>query len=105
MSCFADVLDRIDAANAADPERVTDGGVERPAALVYGRRMSAELVEATTAPGRSKRKSANPIDLLPLQPSTTSARFSAARRARVSDRRMTLNSGLPLGPRMRRARW
>lgn len=45
MSGFADVLDRIDAANAADPERVTDGSVERPAALVYGRRMSAELVD------------------------------------------------------------
>jgi len=42
---FAAVLERIDAANAADPERVTEGGAARPAALVYGRRMSAELVE------------------------------------------------------------
>ncbi len=44
-SRFAEVLERIDAANAADPERVPDNGVARPAALVYGRRMSAEIVE------------------------------------------------------------
>ncbi len=42
---FAAVLERIDAANAVDPERVTEGGAVRPAALIYGRRMSAELVE------------------------------------------------------------
>lgn len=42
---FAAVLERIDAANAADPERTTDGAVAQPAALLYGRRMSAELVE------------------------------------------------------------
>lgn len=41
---FARVLEEIDVANAADPERVLDGGEARPAALVYGRRMSAELV-------------------------------------------------------------
>lgn len=41
---FARVIEAIDAANAADPERVTEHGEERPAALVYGRRMSAELV-------------------------------------------------------------
>jgi hypothetical protein len=34
------VLNAIDAANAADPNRDPDG---RPAALVYGERMSAEL--------------------------------------------------------------
>jgi hypothetical protein len=33
----------IDAANAADPHLETDGGAERPAALIYGERMSAEL--------------------------------------------------------------
>ena len=41
---FTRVIEAIDAANAADPERVSEGGEERPAALVYGRRMSAELV-------------------------------------------------------------
>lgn len=41
---FADVLERIDTANTADPEIVEDGGVPQPAALLYGRRMSAELV-------------------------------------------------------------
>lgn len=41
---FARVIEAIDAANAADPERIVEGGEERPAALVYGRRMSAELV-------------------------------------------------------------
>ncbi len=41
---FAAVIDRIDAANAADPEGARDGAVERPAALLYGWRMSAELV-------------------------------------------------------------
>jgi hypothetical protein len=45
---FSDVLQRIDAANAADPEIVVDGpvdgGTPYPAALLYGRRMSAELV-------------------------------------------------------------
>jgi hypothetical protein len=41
---FSDVLQRIDAANAADPEIEMDGGTPCPAALLYGRRMSAELV-------------------------------------------------------------
>jgi len=41
---FTRVLEAIDAANAADPERALEGGEERPAALLYGRRMSAELV-------------------------------------------------------------
>ena len=41
---FTRVLEAIDAANAADPERALDGAVERPAALLYGWRMSAELV-------------------------------------------------------------
>jgi hypothetical protein len=41
---FSDVLQRIDAANAADPEIAMDGGTAHPAALLYGRRMSAELV-------------------------------------------------------------
>jgi hypothetical protein len=41
---FSDVLQRIDAANAADPEIEMDGGAPCPAALLYGRRMSAELV-------------------------------------------------------------
>jgi hypothetical protein len=41
---FRDVIARIDAANAADPERVTDdAGADHPAALLYGRRMSVEL--------------------------------------------------------------
>lgn len=35
----------IDAANAADPERILEAGEARPAALVYGRRMSAALAE------------------------------------------------------------
>lgn len=42
---FARVIEAIDAANAADPERALEGGVERPAALLYGWRMSAELIE------------------------------------------------------------
>ena len=41
---FTEVLKRIDAANAADPEAVMDGEVAHPAGLIYGRRMSAELV-------------------------------------------------------------
>ena len=41
---FTEVLARIDALNAADPEAATDGGASHPAALLYGRRMSAELV-------------------------------------------------------------
>jgi hypothetical protein len=40
MTPFESVLSAIDAANAADPSRAPDG---RPAALVYGERMSAEL--------------------------------------------------------------
>lgn len=46
---LARVLEEIDAANAADPERVPDperareGEGAQPAALLYGRRMSAEL--------------------------------------------------------------
>ncbi len=41
---FARVIEAIDRANAADPETVEDGGQARPAALVYGQRMSAELI-------------------------------------------------------------
>ena len=41
---FTEVLKRIDAANAADPEAAMDGAKSQPAALLYGRRMSAELV-------------------------------------------------------------
>jgi len=41
---FTQVMARIDAANAADPEAETDGAVSHPAALLYGRRMSAELI-------------------------------------------------------------
>ena len=37
------VLAAIDAANASDPTRESDGGKEAAAALLYGRRMSAEL--------------------------------------------------------------
>ncbi len=40
---LARVLAAIDAANAADPTREQDGDTEAPAALLYGRRMSAEL--------------------------------------------------------------
>ena len=36
-----EILNRIDAANAADPNRESAGGGEEPAALLYGRRMSA----------------------------------------------------------------
>ena len=42
---FTRVIEAIDAANAADPERVVEGGREHPAALLYGRRMSAELID------------------------------------------------------------
>jgi len=41
---FAQVIARIDAANSEDPERVSDGAADQPAALLYGQRMSAELV-------------------------------------------------------------
>ena len=41
---FTEVLKRIDAANTADPEVVMDGPASHPAALLYGWRMSAELV-------------------------------------------------------------
>ncbi len=41
---FTEVLKRIDAANAADTEVVMDGPASHPAALLYGWRMSAELV-------------------------------------------------------------
>ncbi|WP_299616656.1 DUF4202 domain-containing protein [Pelagibius sp.] len=37
------LLAAIDAANAADPTLESDGDAERPAALLYGQRMSAEL--------------------------------------------------------------
>lgn len=42
---FSDILQRIDAANAADPGTAMEGAVARPAGLLYGRRMSAELVD------------------------------------------------------------
>jgi hypothetical protein len=41
---FSDVLQKIDDANAADPETAMESGTPHPAALLYGRRMSAELV-------------------------------------------------------------
>lgn len=41
---FAQVIARIDAANAADPETEGAGVQAQPAALLYGQRMSAELV-------------------------------------------------------------
>jgi hypothetical protein len=41
---FTEVLKRIDALNAADPEAEMEGAASQPAALLYGRRMSAELV-------------------------------------------------------------
>jgi hypothetical protein len=41
---FTEVLARIDAANGADPEIASDGTASHPAALIYGRRMSAELI-------------------------------------------------------------
>lgn len=43
MSRLASVLSRIDAANGGDPHRVTVDGVEHPAELIYGQRMSAML--------------------------------------------------------------
>jgi Domain of unknown function (DUF4202) len=49
MTPFDTVLAAIDAANAADPNREPDG---RPAALVYGERMSQEL--ARRFPGASE---------------------------------------------------
>ncbi len=41
---FTEVLKLIDAANAADPEAAMEGAASHPAALLYGWRMSAELV-------------------------------------------------------------
>ena len=41
---FQRAIAAIDAANSADPETIRDGDETLPAALVYGRRMSAELV-------------------------------------------------------------
>ncbi|MHA1114351.1 MAG: DUF4202 domain-containing protein [Alphaproteobacteria bacterium] len=41
---FTEVLKLIDAANTADPEATMDGVASHPAALLYGWRMSAELV-------------------------------------------------------------
>ncbi len=41
---FTEVLARIDALNAADPEAEMEAAASQPAALLYGRRMSAELV-------------------------------------------------------------
>ncbi|TAK48568.1 MAG: DUF4202 domain-containing protein [Xanthobacteraceae bacterium] len=38
------IIAAIDAANAADPERIDVGGESLPAALVYGQRMSATLM-------------------------------------------------------------
>ena len=43
MSRLDDAFARIDAANAEDPSLVLADGVERPAELVYGERMSATL--------------------------------------------------------------
>jgi hypothetical protein len=40
---FKQVIAQIDAANARDPNRLGDNAAERPAALVYGERMSAVL--------------------------------------------------------------
>ena len=52
---FADVLQRIDAANAADPETAADAGTPHPAALLYGRRMSFVLVEFASDPSEQLR--------------------------------------------------
>ncbi len=41
---FADVIARIDAANAADPEQAADAAGSHPAALLYDQRMTAELL-------------------------------------------------------------
>ena len=41
---FAKVIAAIDAANAADPNLVEDGGERVPAALLYGQRMSLQLL-------------------------------------------------------------
>jgi len=41
---FTEVLKLIDTANGADPEAGMDGAASHPAALLYGWRMSAELV-------------------------------------------------------------
>lgn len=41
---FASVIAAIDTANAADPNLVDDGGERAPAALLYGRRMSMQLL-------------------------------------------------------------
>jgi hypothetical protein len=40
-----DVITAIDAANALDPRRICVSGVESPAALAYGQRMSARLAD------------------------------------------------------------
>lgn len=49
---FTDVIARIDAANGADPNMEEDGANKQPAALLYGQRMSAELVRF--CPGASE---------------------------------------------------
>lgn len=49
------VLDRIDGANARDPTLETDGGAHAPAALLYGRRMSAVLDAFTASPSDALR--------------------------------------------------
>ena len=41
---FSQVIARIDAANAQDPETETDATGTHPAALLYGQRMTAELL-------------------------------------------------------------
>ena len=40
---FERTIAAIDAANAVDPATVRDGGTDHPAALLYGKRMSAEM--------------------------------------------------------------
>lgn len=45
MTRYDDAIARIDAAHAEDPNRVCVDGVERPAELVYGERMSHTLAQ------------------------------------------------------------
>jgi hypothetical protein len=52
---FAAVIAAIDAANDADPARVIADGVERPAATVYGERMSAWLARLAPEAGELLR--------------------------------------------------
>lgn len=50
---LAAVLDRIDVANAADPNFECHDEREQPSALLYGQRMSAELASLVAAPSEA----------------------------------------------------